>query len=266
MTNDEDQQPASNEDQQAAADKEKQGAALKIPDEVFKEAVADYYKGVFGLADTARGRSQAAWAIASAIAAALVAAGLIKNLSDADVAVQALASSSIFLWLATGVVFMWALVKPLPSSPPTVTGPREAAKVSFVTSALNFFRDDLNGVQFRQRVALWVTASAAAVTVAAVVVAFTVQKPTPIVSATVALSDEGQQTVNALCGATQLDHVSGTLETETLKHDNVVIQVPESECPGIDPAKTKGSSNLLVIPRKQIVGVETDDEDVVIPT
>src|ERR1043165_2888438 len=95
---------------------ENSSAREMLPDKVFEEILTDYYKGVFGLSDTARGRSQAAWEIASAIAGMLVTAGLVKNLPGAADIVRALGVAAVFAWLVTGLVFMWALVKPLPPS------------------------------------------------------------------------------------------------------------------------------------------------------
>ncbi len=228
-----------------------------VPEEVYKEVMTNYYKGVFGLADTARGRSQAAWAIASAIAGALVAAGVVKNLSAAAIAVQALGGAAVFAWLATGATFMWALVTPLPHTPPeTRANTEDEVRLAFIRNALLFYRSDLDHVQRRQRLAVLVTCLAILITVAAGSAGLAIGKPIDTVPATVSLNDDGKQTAEALCGH-PVEELSGRLRSDSLKKDNLVIEVELGVC--------NTSQAVIVIPRKQVSGVESTASIQVIP-
>ena len=75
--------------------------------------VQAYYARATGSPDTARGRAQAAYGIASALAGGLVAAAVISRFSSAQDVVQVLGMVAIALWLAATSLYLYAVAVPV---------------------------------------------------------------------------------------------------------------------------------------------------------
>src|SRR5437016_6987795 len=104
-----------------------------MPDDVYKDVSTNWYTGLSGAGENARARSQTAWTIASAIAGALLAAGLAKNFAQSVHWVLALGIAAVVAWLVTAAVFMWAVTTPLPDPPGEVKEDTvEKARLTFV--------------------------------------------------------------------------------------------------------------------------------------
>src|SRR6476620_3952112 len=68
-----------------------------------------YYPLVVSLPEKARSRAQAAYGVASAIAAALVALGIFGKVGERPLAVQVLGLIALCAWLVTALLFMRAV-------------------------------------------------------------------------------------------------------------------------------------------------------------
>jgi hypothetical protein len=82
---------------------------VEIPQGAFKSVVTAYYPAVVALGASARTRAQNAFAVASAIATALTAAGLFTGVTHGSDWVRGLGVSAIAAWIGTALIFMLAI-------------------------------------------------------------------------------------------------------------------------------------------------------------
>jgi hypothetical protein len=122
-----------------------------IPPAVRDAIVAAYYPRALSSPDAARSRAQAGYTIASAIAAALVAAGVLGDVESQGAVVQALGLSAIILWMTSAWLYMLAVAVPVR----LVEGLRltEDAFVDTTLSNAKAERDEVDLRQGRARLA-----------------------------------------------------------------------------------------------------------------
>jgi hypothetical protein len=218
------------------------GSEAQVDDRVVVEVLKAYYPAALTAADSARRRAQAAYTIASAVAAAIVAAGVFGNVDEARTAVKVLGVCSLVTWLLAAAGYMWAVAG-------TVTGLESGDQPdgsSFVRAALNNVRAERKSVAFWSLLAQITTLVAIALTGIAIGIAvFNPPDPEKRV-ATLILSGRGQVSVERLCGRAGRK-VTGTLRTKSLSEIFVAIDVSPRRCPR--------SAGKVQIRRSDVIGV-----------
>src|SRR5437588_326206 len=86
----------------------------KIDDKVVDATLNAYYPALIASADAARARAQVAYTIASATAAALVAAGVLTNIAAAPFWVRLLGTASLIAWITVAALFMFVVMRVRP--------------------------------------------------------------------------------------------------------------------------------------------------------
>jgi hypothetical protein len=133
-----------------------------IPPAVRDAIVTAYYPRALSSPDSARSRAQAGYTIASAIAAALVAAGVLGDIESQRTVVQALGLSAIILWMTTAWFYMLAV-----SVPVRVVEGLRLTEDAFVDTTLRNAKAERNEVDLRQRRARLASFGAVLLTVVA---------------------------------------------------------------------------------------------------
>jgi hypothetical protein len=160
--------------------------------------VQAFYPGVLKQAEDARGRAQNGYAIAGAVAAAIVAAGVFGDIGKEQDFVQGLGVGALVLWLAAAVVFMWAVAAKV--EVPTSEDAADAD--AFVTAVLDRAKTERETIESRIDWALGATVLAIVVTVVALILALTTSAAAKSVSGTLVLTKAGTTTVGQVCGGT----------------------------------------------------------------
>lgn len=139
---------------------------MPFPTGVRDAVVTAYYPRALGAPDTARSRAQAGYTVASAVAAALIAAGVLSGIDKRPVLVQGLGLTALVLWMITALLFMWAV-----SAPVRVVEGDQPTADAFVTTALSNAKLERDEVDKRQRAARIASVAAVLLTLAAFVTA-----------------------------------------------------------------------------------------------
>jgi hypothetical protein len=145
--------------------------------------------------DAARQRAQAAYAIASAIAAGVVAAGLFGNIGEQPLQVQAAAILALIGWLVAAALFLHAV-----SSPFEIDVAPQSEEDAFVDTALCRVREERKTIDRWQRRAQIASAVAALITVMAFVVALRSDGALRSRAATLILTSAGASALHEACG------------------------------------------------------------------
>jgi hypothetical protein len=214
-------------------------------DPVTSAIVDAYYPWVLSLPDTARSRAQAAYGVASAIAAVLVALGIFGKLGERPLAVQALGLLALCAWLSTALLFMRAVSASVEKT--EVTEYRDAN--AFAAAVVNASQRERMNIDNRLKPALGAAVAAAVITVIALGAIVRVPATVQSVAATVNLSKAGQQRVAAICGR-PLRTVQGRLREASLRERFITITV--------DPAGCQGQRVRLHLRAEDVVGVAVD--------
>jgi hypothetical protein len=214
---------------------------VAIPTDVRNAIVGAYYPRALAVPDAARSRAQAAYAIASAIAAALVAAGVFGNLDKRPANVQALALTALVLWLIAAGLYLVAVSSPFESASATQTGVD-----AFVREVLSAAKTERDRINTWQAMASAVSGVAAVVTVAALVTAIT-NTPSDSQAATVVLTSKTSTAVTTACGRSATK-VTGTVSPGDLQKDFVSITLDKGLC------STK-KKVMVSVPRGQVRAV-----------
>jgi hypothetical protein len=219
------------------------GPAAEIDPVVRSAIVGAYYPRALSLPDTARSRAQAAYGVASAIAAALIAFGAFGSLGERPFAVQALGFLALCGWLVAALLFMRAVSATVESVP------AEHDADAFARAVVAATTRERQEIEKRLRLALGAAVVAAVVTVTAVGAIVRVPARVQSVAASVDLSKRGQETLAALCG-TSHQIIRGRLPESSLKERFLTITM--------DPAACQGRRVKLHVPIEDVVGVATD--------
>lgn len=208
---------------------------MSVPKEVRDAVVSAYYRRVMTSSDTARARAQAAYGIASVIAAGVIAAGLFGGLHDSPDSVQATAVAALVAWLAAAALFLHAVSSPFePRLEP------QSSEDAFVEAALEAVRKERSRIDSWQRKAQMAAAIAALVTVVSFVTALRVGDE-PRRTVTVTLTAAGAAAMKAVCGRA-LGNVTGEM-AETAASDRLVaIELEPGACgsKSVDVALRRG--------------------------
>jgi hypothetical protein len=139
---------------------------MAMPTGVRDAVVSAYYPRALASPDSARSRAQAGYTIASAIAAALVAAGVLSEIDSQPGVIQILGLGALTLWMATAWLYMSAV-----SVPVRVIEGLQLTEDEFVGTALSNAKIERDEVDRRQRRARWVSFAAVLLTLATFVAA-----------------------------------------------------------------------------------------------
>jgi len=211
---------------------------VAIPTDVRDAVVGAYYPRALAIPDAARTRAQAGYAIASAIAAALVAAGVFGGLDERTGVVQALGLAALVAWLTAAGLYQVAVSAPFIEARPTQNTVQE-----FVFAALDAARAERERIdrwQERARVVGWI---AAGLTVAALVSAL-LHTPSTMSSGTLTLTPVGAQVVGTVCGGRSAK-IAGELDPDSLEKEFVTLTVDGTAC--------GGRERVIAVPRSHVL-------------
>ena len=216
------QQP---EDDAGQSGEEKPEPRIAPRADVVKTVVERYYTRGVDAADRTRQHSERGYTIASAIAATLVAAGLLTHLEERPVVVQVLGLVSLGLWLLAALLFMWAVAFRVSVPEP------EAYKNEgeFVTGIGKQLRQEIRVLNRRLNWALATTVTATVMTISALGYATAEPGGSTPVRARVELTPAADKAVAKLCGR-PVSFIYATVNPDALSHASVPLGIPAGEC------------------------------------
>jgi MFS family permease len=198
---------------------------MTIPADVRKAVVDAYYPRALGVADVARSRAQAGYGIASAIAAALVAAGVFGHLSEEPGWIRILGLAALVAWLVAAGLYLVAVSRPFEPA----TADQQSAE-EFVEAALGAAATERDRIDRWQKSASLLSGLAAALTVAALGSALA-QMTSPPKSARIALTSKGLAAARLVCGKHDLPQVvEGSVRPADLQDEIVALELPAGAC------------------------------------
>ncbi len=193
-----------------------------------------------GSADAARGRAQAGFTIASAIATALIAAGVFSNITDRAKPARWIGGIALLLWLTAMVVFLAAVVVGTRSQRSGAAGTVESVLADVNAERLLVLRIT--------RAAALIVFAAVALTAATVLVGFTFLS-TDRDNGTLLVTTQGVAVIRRACDEPLRMH--GVLDVPTLRSDYVLFRVDKGGC-----RATRVTP--LRIARSEVLGFEED--------
>jgi len=194
-------------------------------EDVVKAVIERYYTRGLDAVDRARQRAERGYTIASAIAAALVAAGLLAHLQERPSVVQVLALVGFGLWLLAALFFMFAVAIKVDVKEPEGFADARA----FLSGIAAQLRDEIRIINNRLRNAVVVTAVATGVTIAAVAFGVTNTGSAKPVASRVELTSPGNRALTRLCGR-RVGLVYATISPDKLSDSVVALKLPAGEC------------------------------------
>jgi hypothetical protein len=220
----------------------------EVAPETYKAVNDAYYAQLVASPTAVRTRAQNAYAVAAAIATALVTAGVLTNFEDQDAAVQALGWLSVCGWIATALIFMWAIGG---SVSPVKSGDAEGDS-AFVDAVVANVHNETTAISSTIAKAWICGLVASGLTVATLGASLLRDEPSKgSKSARLALSMDGQTNLKALCGSAK-PAILGTLDLDSLDTERIALTVPAVRCP---TAPEDGDRVTLQFPKKQVIGV-----------
>lgn len=218
---------------------------MTVSPQVIEATVNAYYPQALAEASAARARAQNGYAIAAAIAGALVAAGLLGGLGRQPLAIQLVGCSAIAVWLACALLFLRAVAT---SAPALAAGAGAASAEDFVKDIMRATKDERAAVERWTRWAVGTAVVAVVVTFAAVVLGLSQDDDDQLLDVAdgrVLLTVSGQSAVRAACG-TGATSVAAQVDEHDLDAPTVRLTI-------LDRCHARGRSTLL-LPRSAIAG------------
>lgn len=203
--------------------------------------IREHYARVMANADAARARAQAAYGIVSAIAIALMAAGLLGGLDTRPSSVQALTVTALMAWLVAATLFLHAVSSPFEIDPGPTSNDEALTK-----AVLDGVRAERVKIDSWQRKAQMAAAVAALLTVAAFLSALYSEDTSTRENALIAITSSGAASMQRTCGS-----VPSTFSGEVAKADLEEKFVEIALAPGVC-----GDTRVSVaIPRSAILAL-----------
>lgn len=196
---------------------------MTIPSRVQDAIIDAYYQRALAVPDAARGRAQAAYAIAAAIATVLVGAGIFAQAEGRPGAVLVLGACALVSWLVAAGLFAMAVSSPFHSLPGPQSSAEALVQAALATAARE--RESIDRWQFRAR---WVATLAVICTVAAVAVEFA-DRPRSVQVATVVFTPAGAKALMHTCGR-PLTRVSAGVVPDSLTSNSVALELRPGVC------------------------------------
>lgn len=200
---------------------------MKSDDEMRRAVVDAYYRRVLDQPEAARRRAQAAYVIASAVAAAVLAAGALGKLDREPALLQILGPIVLVAWLSSAGLFLWAVAVPYrdPDLPEEVKGFN-----AFLDAVLTSSDNERKDIDSRQRRARITAGVAAALTVLTVVLALALPVTTKTQAGVLRLRNEARGDLIKLCGKKMPSVVEGEIDTSSLADRSVAVELPTTAC------------------------------------
>lgn len=215
----------------------------KYADDAVGAIANAYYPREIASADAARGRAQSAYAIASAIAALLLGAGLLVNLADSPVVVRLLGSVALVAWVGSAFLYLQAVASPIDLGGATA----HKGSYNFVNFVLHRIGNERAEIDRRLVLANRVSVVALLLTVIAFIAGlFWVSADEERV--TMIVDDDGARLVDQLCGL-ESNTVDGVVAVEALSQDLVRIDVSAGDCGDRDVT--------LFLPKSSVVALRS---------
>ena len=198
-----------------------------------------------GSADAARARAQGGFTIASAIATALIAAGVFSNITDRAKPARWVGGTALLLWLAAMVVFLAAVVV---GARRQRGGAGAGSHADLAESVLADVNEERLLVLRYTRAAALIVFLAVGVTAATVLVGFT-SLSTDRDAGTLLVTAQGRSLISRVCPEPLRMH--GFVDVPTLRRDYVTFRVEPGGC-------RPGRVTPLRIARSEVLGFEED--------
>jgi len=207
--------------EQKRALREKQEEELRVT------LVDAFYRRLIDAPDAARRRAQAAYVIASALAAATLGAGALGNLEEAHLGLKILGPTVVVAWLVSAALFLWAVAVPYadPETPKQATGFDEFRKA--VLKSHFDEQDEIDRRQFWARVA---SALAATLTMATVVLALVLDNPPRDAQATLRLHADARRDLTRICAKPIPPVIRGEVDEASLADGTVDVKLENGTC------------------------------------
>jgi hypothetical protein len=224
-----------------------------VAEDVRKEVVGAYYPSAVSAADATRSRAQNAYAVAAAIATALVTAGALTHIGDRSPWVRGFGLAAVMGWIATALIFMLAIGGKVDTRipEPSDEGIHDTdAWVAYLLADSRARANIIGGTIDKG----WITALvASALTVVAIGLGVFLAEDDRSQSskeARVVLSPTGQKAFSGACpNGLQNKAVEGVLDIGSLGKKFALITVPATAC-----GLTSDRDIEVRIPPSQILG------------
>jgi hypothetical protein len=225
----------------------------EVHEKALEAIVAGHYAQVLSEPATARTRAQTAYTIASATAAALVAAGVLADIGSYPAVVQVLGGLALGGWIVSAALFMHVSQQAKTTkAADTPAAEKLLSSREFVFKALARAKDIADAVDRRLNNAIRASWVALAITGFAFVSTLLWPAHLETAQANLILSPEGAKTVAPLCD-TPRTMLEGELQVGSLSKDYAVIE--------IDPGGCRDRSVTLLVPPDQVQGAVSEEED-----
>lgn len=189
-------------------------------------AVADaYYRKAIDAPEAARRRAQGAYAIAGAVAAAVVTAGAFGDLAGRPLSVRLLGAMALIAWIATAALFMRAVAAPFKSLRKELF-----SKLDFVNEVMGKAESEREAVDDRQLLARSAAALASFLTVAVVALALFLPAASDAKAGMVDLSPGEQKSLSALCGEPVPEVMTGEIDEGSSGDDTLSFDPAAKLC------------------------------------
>ena len=227
-----------------------------IDDKVVDATLNAYYPAILASVDSARSRSQVAYTIASATAAALITAGVLSHIQLYSIFIQVAGGLALAAWLLAAALFMRVSkkVEPPEQRPPRTTGETEWLDAGpFVIRALETARETANKIDERLGGAILTVYIALALTVLSFALALAFPPKGVIKNISVDLTPAGSRLYSQLCRMST-SIITGKLEISSLSKTLTAIELQKGSC------KIKNANiTTLVIPASDIAAIAESD-------
>ena len=219
------------------------GNQRQVP-KLVEETVADaYYRKEMEAPTAARGRAQNAYAIAAAVAAAVITAGAFTDLSAEPLGVRLVGIGALLAWLLTAGLFMYAVStrsidipeKELPNS------------TAFVEAALRHAVKERETIDRRQSYAKTVAVVASALTVVAVALALFIPAPDSSREVILRLNHYDRAHLSEICGQKVTTVVTGTVDGGSLDDGTIAFDPDRTECRVSGTATLQETKTIFVV-------------------
>jgi hypothetical protein len=220
---------------------------MTISPDVSKAVIDAYYARAMSSPDAARRRAQAAYGIASALVAAVLAAGLLGNLDERAEIVQITALVALLTWIVTAGLFLHTVSSPSLDLP-TVSQQDEEA---FVKAALDRVRAERTVINRWLKRAQIASCVAAAATLAAFALAVEGSPTEPAKPVIITLTGPGSVALASVCDKPSR-RLTGSMAVGNLQNALVEVKLDAGVC-APQPV-------LVAIPRAAVLAVALQSE------
>jgi len=195
------------------------------PDAV-KAIVDAYYPNALATGDRLRTRALNGFTVASAVAAALVAAGLVTGLGRLGGPLEAAGVLAVVLWLAAAAAYLWAVTGRVAAD----KRPAAQSDAELANRRLDRANREVDALAPRIQRGFFLTLCGLTVTIVAIVIA-AFAPPDPRQWATVTLTTDGAQELGRVCGKRR-STVRARVDPDRLGRNLIAFRIVAKDCGG----------------------------------